>query len=127
MAAKRIPIRKRDAEERREQDYITPRVDVYEDDDAVVLKADMPGVPSDGVEVKVENGVLSITGKAGAPPEEAELLYCEYELGDYHRSFNLPDDIDAEGITAEMSDGVLTVRLPRSGEARTRKIPVKAG
>jgi len=115
----------KEAEETDSREYYTPPVDIYETDDGLVLKADMPGVSKDGLDIKVEKDVLTIRGTVGRPPEDADLLYGEYGIGDYYRAFTVSEDIDADKISAEISNGVLTMSLPKAEAARTRKIEVK--
>ncbi len=125
------PVEKREAgdvEKTRGETFVAPDVDIFEKDDSLVLVADVPGVPADGVEVSLENGVLELTAHRGGAeknPDDAD--YAEYKPAGYHRVFNLSDDIDAEKIGASVKDGVLTVTLPKSARARPRKIEVKAG
>ncbi|HUW58840.1 MAG TPA: Hsp20/alpha crystallin family protein [Planctomycetota bacterium] len=106
--------------------YYAPVVDIYDTDDAIVVEADMPGVERDGVEVKIDNGVLSILGRAretSAPG--VTRLYEELTHGDYYRAFALGEEVDEGGIAATVSNGVLTVSLPRARDTRVRKIEVK--
>jgi HSP20 family molecular chaperone IbpA len=105
-----------------------PDVDIVEQKDAFLVSADLPGVDEGSVEVRLENGLLSID----APPGEAQdaawtPLYAEYRTGGYHREFALSDAIDVTGIEARLTDGVLEVRLPKRHEARPRRITIQAG
>jgi len=103
-----------------------PNVDTYETDTELVVVADMPGVAKDGAEIRFENGVLMVHGHV--PPREqpgTELLLREYDVGDFHRTFQLSEDVDPAGISAEMSNGLLTVRLPKSESAKPRRIKVR--
>ena len=109
-----------------ERRVVAPAVDIYEEDEALVIVADMPGATRDGVSAVVENGVLTIEGRVERPDSSEEVLYAEYEPADYRRSFTLGESVSEEGITASLSNGVLTVRLPKAERARTRKIEVKA-
>ena len=113
-------------EEPAERPYYSPLVDIYEEDDELVLVTDMPGVSADGVEVTCENGMLTLNGRIDVDPAgEATPLHQEYVPGDYHRCFRLSEDIDVEKIKAKMSAGVLTLRLPKSARVRKRRIEVK--
>ncbi len=109
-----------------ERPYYSPLVDIYEEDDALVLVTDMPGVDAEGVEVTCDNGVLTLNGR---PKNElagqAEVIYQEYIPGDYHRCFRISEDIDVEKITARVANGVLTVKLPKAARVRRRRIEVK--
>src|SRR5919106_3639935 len=102
---------------------IRPRVDIYETDHSFVLLADVPGLEPQGVDVEAEKNVLVIRGHCA--PAETTPDYQEFELGDYHRAFTLSEDLDTDGITATLREGVLRVEIPKSPHAQPRKIPVR--
>lgn len=113
-------------EEPAERPYYSPLVDIYEEDDSLVLVSDMPGVNASGVEVTCEDGVLTLNGHVEARRRPGtQMLYEEYVPGDYHRCFSIGEDIDVDGIAAKISNGVLTVTLPKSARVRKRRIEVK--
>ena len=113
-------------EEPAERPYYSPLVDIYEEDDELVLVTDIPGVSAAGLEVTCENGVLTLNGHIeSSPAAGGTLLHQEYIPGDYHRCFRLSDDIDVEKIKAKVSAGVLTLRLPKYERVRKRRIEVK--
>ena len=113
-------------EEPAERPYYRPLVDIYEEDDSIVLVCDMPGVNASGVEVTCENGVLTLNGHVEARRRPGtQMLYEEYVPGDYHRCFSIGEDIDTDKISAKISNGVLTVTLPKSARVRKRRIEVK--
>ena len=117
-----------DAERTREGACYVPRADIYETDDDIVVQVDMPGVDENSIDITLEKNILTINGYV--EPEEHEdysLMFAEYGVGDYQRSFRLSDEIDRENIAASMKDGVLRLKLPKAGPAKTRKISVKAG
>ena len=114
-----------DVETTRGETYQSPRVDIYETDGELVLAADVPGVANDGVDLKLEDGVLELT--AHRKSAEGEPAYAEYRDSSYYRAFSLSDEIDTEQIDASLRDGVLTVKLPKSPKAMPRKIDVKIG
>jgi HSP20 family molecular chaperone IbpA len=90
------------------------RIDVYENDNELLLLADLPGVAADGLDVRVENGELTIEGRRG-------------EKSKYRRVFALENaGFDLEKIAARQSNGVLELRLPKAAQKRARKIAVKA-
>ena len=119
-----VPIRA-DTELTREVRQFVPNVDIFETDEGLVLVADVPGVESEGLDVKLEKNILTIYGRA-APLDvgERELARAEYEPGDYHRSFTLSEEIDQGKIEASLKDGVLSLSLPKAKEALARKITV---
>jgi HSP20 family protein len=115
------------AERTRERPVYVPRVDIVETGEALEILADMPGVTRDGVEVTLEQRVLTVRGRAEVQvPEGLAPLYLEYEPGDYERSFTLTDAVDPAGIEARVRAGVLQLRLPKAGPARRQRIEVKA-
>lgn len=104
-----------------------PLTDIVETDQGVMLMLEMPGVAADDVDVTLDKRVLTIRGKVQATtPEKLQLAYAEYGEGDFERSFTLSDDFDPEKIGASVSNGVLTVTLPRAVEAQPKKIAVTA-
>ena len=105
---------------------VVPRADIFETDTAFVILADMPGVGPDGVEVVADSRTLTVRGRVSRSPTNAELEHREFELADYYRAFTLADDIDTDKISANLSDGVLRLVLPKSARARVRKIPINA-
>lgn len=105
----------------------TPRFDVCQTDDAFLLAGDLPGVAADGVDVRYENKTLTIWGKVTSRQENVSYWAQEYGVGDYYRTFQIGDEIDAAGVEAELKDGVLTVRLPKKAEARPMRVTVRGG
>ena len=93
-----------------------------------VKATDMPGVAEKDIDIMLEKDVLTINGYVAnvTAPEGYDLGHGEYGIGDYQRSFTLPDEIDRDNIEASLSHGVLRVTLPKAPEAQTRKITVKA-
>ena len=126
-----IPVQagaKAPAERTEDRPVFTPYVDIYEDNDGLTLVADMPGVPPEGVDVRVEKETLTIHGSVpDLTLEGGQALYGEYRTGDYERSFTISHAVDTQKIDAAMKDGVLTLRLPKAQHAKERKIPVKVG
>jgi HSP20 family protein len=107
--------------------YYEPLVDIYEDERALTLLADMPGVGEKDVDIDLREGVLTILGKYTPVPRSAQAEHLEFDSGNYLRKFTLTDVIDQEKISAVMRDGVLTVTLPKAAAARPRQIKVQAG
>ena len=105
--------------------YYQPATDVRETDQEVILQFDMPGVSSENVELTVEKGTLTVTGKAD-PEEQGNAVYRETHIGDYRRIFSLNENVDTEHISADMKAGVLTVRIPKPEKAKPKHIAVKS-
>src|SRR5262245_49175580 len=104
-----------------------PDVDIVEQKDAFVVVADLPGADDRHVEVRLEDGLLSIDARLASEPEASwSPLHAEYRLGGYHREFSLSEAIDADAIEARMTDGVLQVRLPKTSRHQPRRITVQA-
>lgn len=103
-------------------------VDVAEDENAYIVKASMPGVKPEEVEVTLQNNVLVLKGEAKADKEINEERYHlrERRYGSFMRSLTMPTNVNADTIEAKHEDGVLTVRLPKTEEGKPRKIAVKA-
>lgn len=106
--------------------YTTPPVDIYETADGLTVMADVPGVAQDDMDIRVDNNILTIRGRTGhvAPGNP---VYREYELVHYFRQFELSDRVDTTRISAELKHGVLTVHLPKSEEAKPRRIAINMG
>ncbi len=114
-------------ERTRERPLYAPRVDIVETEDALEILADMPGVTKEGVEVTLDQRVLSIRGRPDISlPEELAPLYLEYQPGDYERAFTLSDAVDPTGIEARVKDGMLHLRLPKAAPAKRQRIEVRA-
>jgi HSP20 family protein len=115
-------------EQTRDMPVYVPDTDIYETGEAVVVVADMPGVDEKHVDVDLEQGVLTITGSVEPERFEGYQLVVEgYRPGNYRRSFTLSNDVDVDGISARIKDGVLRIRLPKAKELRPRKIQVECG
>lgn len=105
-----------------------PDVDILERADAFVVFADLPGVGDDAVDVRLERGRLTIDAGLGTLPGEGWTpIHTEYRMGSYRREFQVSEDIDADGVSAKMRNGVLELHLPKSPERRPRAIPIQAG
>lgn len=103
-----------------------PDTDIYEKEQAIVVVADMPGVDESAVNIHLEKGILTLTGRVTANDMEGyHVLHREFDGGVYERSFSLSDDIDTEKIEAQMKNGVLTLTLPKSERAKPKQITVK--
>ncbi|MBP6914869.1 MAG: Hsp20/alpha crystallin family protein [Smithellaceae bacterium] len=115
------------AEKIRNVKTFVPRVDIYETKDSIFLIADMPGVDENTVDVELEKNILTITGKVeDGMLKNHTLIFSEYEVGDYERSFTLSDEIDREKINATVKQGVLRLELPKAEKIKPKKIAIKA-
>ncbi len=107
---------------------VTPLIDVLEDETGITLLADMPGVPRDQLELRVEGEALHIEGRVQPEtPEGLEAIYAELRVPCYRRSFTLSRELDTARIDASVKDGVLTLRIPKQAHAQPRRIAVSAG
>ena len=114
-----------DVERTRARRCFVPRTDIYEVGDDIFVAADMPGVDDKSVDITLERNVLTINGYVDPIyPENYQMAYADYDVGDYQRSFRLSDDIDRDRIEASVKDGVLRLRLPKADTAKARKIGV---
>jgi len=130
MAEKTIPVPSETKapttqEVTRAQDrYITPPVDIYEDKEGLIVMADLPGADADSLDVRVDQGILTIQAKTKhqAP---ASPIYREYQLVHFFRQFELSDRVDVTSITANLQNGVLRLHLPWVPEVKPRKIQIQ--
>jgi len=100
-------------------------MDAYQRGEDVWVHVDLPGVAEDSLEMDVERGVLTITGKRHWQREESDQLYLtERPRGTFRRQVHLGDSLDVDGIEADLADGVLTLRIPVSARAKPKKIPI---
>ena len=107
----------------------SPAVDIFEEKDAIVVHAELPGVKAEDLHITVENDLLTISGerKFQRKDENGEWHRVESLYGTFTRSFALPKTVSADQIEANLDGGVLMVRLPKRQEAKPRKIEVKPG
>lgn len=111
-----------------EQRALVPRVDVLEDEQGITLLADLPGVPREQLEIKVDGETLSIEGVvAAATPANLQPAYVEMRVPRYRRSFTLSRELDPSRIEANLKDGVLNLRIPKQAHAQPRRIAVQVG
>jgi HSP20 family protein len=129
MAERTVPSAREEAtpsrreDTREEERYITPPVDIFETKDGLTVVADLPGVDRSKLDIRVADGLLTIQGRTShiAPGTPIE---GEYRLLNFFRQFELPDEVDAEKIGAELKHGVLTLQLPKKEKAKPRKVEV---
>jgi len=105
---------------------LTPPVDVLEDSTGITLYADLPGVPKENLKLQVEADTLTIEAESAlAAPEGLQSSHTEVGLGRFHRVFSLSKELDTENVTAELTQGVLKLRIPKAAHAQPRRINVK--
>jgi len=104
-----------------------PPIEVYEEKDKYVIKADLPGLDKEDIDVAVSKNVLTIKGERKAEKErqEKDYYYCERYYGNFLRSISLPGSIDAAKIAATYKDGILSLELPKAEEEKEKKIDIK--
>ncbi|TWU27633.1 Hsp20/alpha crystallin family protein [Bythopirellula polymerisocia] len=115
------------AEHTRDNPMFTPRFDIFERDDELILWGDLPGVTTENLHIDFEKNELTIRGCVAPRQEGAQYLLGEYGIGDFYRTFAIGEAIDTEKISAELKNGVLTLHLPKTEAVKPRKIAVKAG
>ena len=104
-----------------------PRVDVFEEADQIVMKAELPGVDKDKIAVDVNGRVLTVKGERSSDDEvkQEDFYRRERSCGRFERSFTLPDETDSEKIKADYKDGVLTLNIPKPDAGKTKRITVQ--
>ena len=104
-----------------------PNTDIFETADALTVAMEMPGVTREHADITVEDDVLSVAGRIDfSKYENLQPVYTEYNIGYYRRSFSLsPSSIDEHKISADMTDGVLTLTLPKADRAKPRRFQLK--
>ena len=116
-----------ETEHTRNVQHYRPNVDIVEQADELTVVADMPGVNRDNIDIDFENGMLTIRGRLDrAGPDGMTLVSSEYGVGDFYRTFQVSEKIDGAKITAEFTDGVLRLHLPKVDQVKPRKIAVQA-
>jgi HSP20 family protein len=107
-----------------------PAVDIVDKDEAFKLTAELPGVDEKQIEIKFSDGTLTIEGQKQEEPEDAKQdhFVSERYYGEFHRTFRVPDGVDADKIAAHVKNGVLSVTLPKTAESRRKqkKIDIKS-
>jgi HSP20 family protein len=104
-----------------------PPVDIFEKGDSLVIRAEMPGVDRNDIDVRIENGVLMLKGERRHEEdvEERNAYRMERVYGSFTRSFSLPTTVDASKISARLKDGVLELMLPKAEEAKPKKVTIE--
>ncbi len=105
-------------------DPAKPLVDIEETDSSFIICAELAGVPKEDVSIEIEKNVLTISGKRESEDEDRIFHIKETGRGAFSRSFKLPESVDLNGITAEQSNGILKLKLPKMPETKQRKIEI---
>jgi len=105
-----------------------PPVDIFEKQEQLVLRAEVPGVQREDLDVRIENGVLTLHGerKQESDVTEGNTHLTERSYGSFTRSFSLPTTVDAARIAATYKDGVLEITVPKAETAKSKKVDIKA-
>ena len=115
------------AEERTEAGkFYSPHADIHETTDSVVVTMEVPGVGKSDIDIRLDSGVLTVTGTIDSKQYESlKPIYSEYNVGNFVRSFTVSTKIDSDAISASVADGVLTVRLPKAKQALPKRIAIR--
>lgn len=120
------PAPTREQDPRRDQPFVVPPVDVFENESGITLLADLPGVSRDRLGVRVDGETLVIEATAETPqPRDMQLVYGEARYPAYRRQFTLSRELDASRIDASLKDGVLKLSIPKLEEAKPRRVEVR--
>ena len=109
---------------KREVQSVVPSVDIYENDNEILLHTDMPGVVKDDISVNIDNGKLFLSGLRKLKTKGAA-IWEEFGEVEYRRTFSVPQTIDVAKVNAELKDGVLRLHLPKSEAAKPKQIEIK--
>ena len=107
-------------------DQWSPLADVEETDDAYTVEIDLPGVAREDVDIQLDDRRLTVSGDIEEKERTGILHRRTRRVGRFHYSVTLPGDVDADAVSAQLHDGVLTVRVPRSAQAKPRRIPISS-
>ena len=112
----------------REDGGLLPRIDMHEEENELVVKAELPGVSKDDIKISFEDNILTIDAEKKVEEEKEEQGYymCERYFGRYHRHISLPARVDADKASSTFDAGVLEIRLPKAEEAKPKHIEIKA-
>jgi HSP20 family protein len=111
----------------RDLGFLTPKIEMYEDKNDVVVKAELPGINKEDLEVNLQENILTIRGEKKSEEEEKKkgYYYSERSYGSFERSFEIPEKVLSDKIKASFQDGILEIRLEKSEEAKRKEIKIK--
>jgi len=118
------PVTRETAPTNKERAYVSPPVNIYENKDAFILEAEMPGVNKDGLEITLEGNALTLVGRRSDEWPSGQATYRESKGWHYRRVFELDPALDTGNISARMEQGILTLTLPKAEKEKPRKIKV---
>lgn len=125
--SKDLTVRGEELSERNRQiPTVAPLVDILENDDEILLYADMPGVTKENISINIDNGRLALSGVREVKSVGA-ITWEEFADLEYRRTFSVPQSIDVARVNAELKEGVLLLHLPKSEAAKPRQIEIKVG
>ncbi|MEM1008448.1 MAG: Hsp20/alpha crystallin family protein [Myxococcota bacterium] len=124
MNEKAIQTTKPSEEQVSSKQYIAPRVNVFENEDELLIHADLPGVLPEDLHLELNDQTLTVEGTV--KPLEEQLIHQEFQPLSYKRSFRIQQRIDLKKIEARLEEGVATIHLPKAPEVKTRKIPIQS-
>ena len=106
---------------------LSPSVDIYDEENDIVVKAEVPGISKDALDISINKNQLTISGekKQESKVKEKDYHRIERRYGSFSRSFRLPDGVNVDKAKAEFNDGVLEIRIPRSNKTKAKKIDIK--
>jgi HSP20 family protein len=112
------------AERQANREFVLPPANIAATDNGYLVEVEMPGVDKSGLEISVEGNELSIIGRRKNDVPEGQLYYSEWPQADFRRTFDLGPDVDTARIAAQLEQGVLKLRLPKSERSKPRKIEI---
>jgi HSP20 family protein len=129
LSPEKAPVQETPVAERtKDRRTYIPEVDILEDANNLYIYADMPGADDKGVNITLENDILTIEAQVGELKfDKHNVTYTEYGIGDYYRAFTLNEAFERDKIEAKMKNGVLSIVLPKAEAIKTRNIPIKVG
>jgi len=114
----------RDTEARKAEQFIAPRASVVENGDGYILQVEMPGMNKEGLEIAMEDNELTIIGRRSLATVDRTLIHQESRRENFRRAFEIDPSIDTDKISAQIDQGILTLKLPKSERVKPRKIAV---
>ena len=114
----------RDTEARKAEQFVAPRASVIENGEGYILQVEMPGVNKEGLEIAMEDNELAIIGRRSLPTVDGTLIHQESGRENFRRAFEIDPSIDTDKISAQIDQGILTLKLAKSERVKPRKIAV---